>query len=66
MCIRDRESTVRALFDAGYHVTVASDAVTDPNAERGQNSLRLTLPGFAELGTVDEILNVLSAPGGKA
>ncbi|MCY1703533.1 cysteine hydrolase family protein [Deinococcus sp. SL84] len=60
------ESTVRAAFDAGYHVTVASDAVTDPNTERGQNSLRLTLPGFAEVGTVEEILNVLSDKGGKA
>lgn len=54
------ESTARAAFDAGYHVTVASDAVTDPNAERGGHSLRLTLPGFAELGTVEEILNLLS------
>lgn len=57
------ESTVRAAFDAGYHVTVATDAVTDPNAERGGHSLRLTLPGFAELGTVAEILSLLSQQG---
>lgn len=55
------ESTARAAFDAGYHVTVASDAVTDPNAERGRFSLNLTLPGFAEIGTVEDILSLLSA-----
>ncbi|MDK8510760.1 cysteine hydrolase [Corynebacterium bovis] len=54
------ESTVRAAYDAGLSVVVATDAVTDPVAERHRACLELTLPGVAELGTSADILALLA------
>lgn len=54
------ESTARSAFDAGYNVTVVSDAITDPMPQRMENSLTLTMPAFAEIGTTQEILGLLA------
>ncbi|MFD4432916.1 cysteine hydrolase family protein [Nocardia sp. NPDC058497] len=53
------ESTARAAYDAGYSVTVPTDAVTDLNAERNRLSLTLTLPAIAETGTTADVLAAL-------
>ncbi|PCE27093.1 hypothetical protein BWP39_09925 [Paraburkholderia acidicola] len=53
------ESTVRAGFDAGYSMTVATDATTDPMPGRAQAVLKFTLPMFSESGTTAEILTAL-------
>lgn len=53
------ESTVRGGFDAGYSMTVASDATTDPMPGRAEAALKFTLPMFSESGTTEEILAAL-------
>lgn len=53
------ESTVRAAFDAGFNVAIASDAVTDPMPERGANSFEHVFPMIAETGTTAEVIAAL-------
>jgi nicotinamidase-related amidase len=53
------ESTARAAYDAGYSVTIPTDAVTESSAERGRLSLSLTLPAIPETGTTDDFLAAL-------
>ena len=55
------ESTARAAFDAGYNVTIATDAVTDPLAERGTNSFAHVFPMIAETGTTADVVAALRA-----
>jgi len=57
------ESTARYAHEHGYHVTVATDAVTDSNADAHQNSVERIFPRLAENGTTAEILAVLPAAG---
>lgn len=53
------ESTARAAFDAGFNVTIASDAVTDPLPERGANSFAHVFPLIAETGATVDVLAAL-------
>ena len=53
------ESTARFAHEHGYHVTVATDAVTDSNADAHQNSIERIFPRLAETGTTAEILAAL-------
>lgn len=53
------ESTARDAYDAGYNVTIATDAVTDAIPARGRGSIENAMPGFAELGTTAEIIAAL-------
>jgi nicotinamidase-related amidase len=55
------ESTARFAHEHGYHVTVASDAVTDSNADAHQNSVERIFPRLAEIGTTADILAALPA-----
>ncbi|MBF4995927.1 isochorismatase family protein [Nocardia sp. BSTN01] len=55
------ESTVRHAYDAGFSVTIATDAVTDINAEAHKNSIGTIFPLLAENGTTAEILALLPA-----
>lgn len=55
------ESTARFAHEHGYHVTVASDAVTDSNADAHQNSVERIFPRLAETGTTADILAALPA-----
>ena len=57
------ESTARVAHEHGYHVTVATDAVTDSNADAHQNSVERIFPRLAENGTTAEILAALPAAG---
>lgn len=53
------ESTARSAFDAGFNVVVLTDAIADPMPGRLENCLRFSYPAFAELGTSEELLNLL-------
>jgi nicotinamidase-related amidase len=50
------ESTARAAFEHGYHVTLATDAMTDLAAESHEHSLTRIFPRLGESGTTAEIL----------
>ena len=56
------ESTARQAFEHGYNVTIATDAVTDLNADAHSRSLDWIFPMLGELGTTEEILALLPAP----
>ncbi|GAA1953243.1 isochorismatase family protein [Catenulispora subtropica] len=53
------ESTARAAHEHGYHVTVATDAVTDSSADAHANSVERIFPRLGETGTTAEILALL-------
>ncbi|MGW6214744.1 hydrolase [Streptomyces sp. NPDC055109] len=53
------ESSARAAHEHGYHVTLATDAMTDLDAETHRNSVDRIFPRLGETGTTDEILEVL-------
>jgi nicotinamidase-related amidase len=55
------ESTARQAFEHGYNVTIATDAVTDLNANAHSRSLDWIFPMLGELGTTEEILALLPA-----
>ncbi len=55
------ESTARQAFEHGYNVTIATDAVTDLNADAHSRSLDWIFPMLGELGTTEEILALLPA-----
>ncbi|MEU5658150.1 isochorismatase family protein [Streptomyces sp. NPDC047737] len=53
------ESTARAAHEHGYHVTVATDAVTDMDADAHRNSVEKIFPRLGETGTTDAITELL-------
>lgn len=53
------ESTARAAYEHGYHVTLATDAMTDLNASAHENSLHWIFPRLGETGSTAEILALL-------
>ncbi|MBY8861157.1 cysteine hydrolase [Nocardia sp. CA2R105] len=53
------ESTARAAYDRGYHVTIATDAVTDLDARAHAHALGHIFPRLGETGTVAEIAATL-------
>ncbi|MFF2959451.1 isochorismatase family protein [Streptomyces sp. NPDC057963] len=53
------ESTARAAHEHGYHVTVATDAVTDMDAEAHRNSVERIFPRLGETDTTEAILKLL-------
>jgi len=57
------ESTARFAHEHGYHVTIATDAVTDSSAEAHQNSVDRIFPRLAETGATAEILGALPTAG---
>jgi nicotinamidase-related amidase len=54
------ESTARAAHEHGYHVALASDAMTDINADAHANSVERIFPMLGELGTTAEIIELLA------
>ena len=54
------ESTARAAYDLGYHVVLATDAMTDRDADAHQNSITRIFPKLGETATTDEILAKLA------
>ncbi|MEU2868876.1 isochorismatase family protein [Streptomyces olivoreticuli] len=55
------ESTARAAHEHGYHVTVATDAVTDPDPEIHRVAVEKVFPRLAETDTTDNILKLLGS-----
>ncbi|WP_432000035.1 isochorismatase family protein [Streptomyces sioyaensis] len=53
------ESTARAAHEHGYHVTVATDAVTDLDADTHRNSVEKVFPRLGETDTTEAILALL-------
>ncbi|WP_042406019.1 isochorismatase family protein [Streptacidiphilus carbonis] len=55
------ESTARAAHDHGYHVTLATDAMTDTDPETHRNSVERIFPRLGETGTTADVLKTLAA-----
>ncbi|TAL85768.1 MAG: isochorismatase family protein [Rhodanobacter sp.] len=53
------ESTARQAHELGFHVTLASDAMTDLSPEAHTNSITRIFPRLGEIGTSDEIIALL-------
>ncbi|MGW6197735.1 isochorismatase family protein [Kribbella sp. NPDC055110] len=53
------ESTARAAYEHGYHVTLATDAMTDLSASAHENSLNWIFPRLGETGSTAEIIALL-------
>ncbi|HEY2056901.1 MAG TPA: isochorismatase family cysteine hydrolase [Amycolatopsis sp.] len=50
------ESTARSASDHGYHVVLATDAMSDPDAEAHRHSVERVFPKLGETATTAEIL----------
>jgi nicotinamidase-related amidase len=53
------ESTARQAHELGFNVTLATDAMTDLNADAHANSVTRIFPRLGETGTTTEILDLL-------
>ncbi|MET7937244.1 isochorismatase family protein [Streptomyces sp. NPDC005322] len=53
------ESTARSAYEHGYHVTLATDAMTDMDAEAHRNSVEKIFPRLGEADSADAILALL-------
>ncbi|SFD81040.1 isochorismatase family protein [Salipiger profundus] len=55
------ESTARQAHEAGFHVTLVTDAMTDVNPEAHAHTVSRIFPRLGETGTTDEVLALLAA-----
>lgn len=55
------ESTARSAFDHGYHVVLATDAMTDPDADAHRHSVERVFPKLGETATTPEIIDTIEA-----
>ncbi|MFJ1766865.1 isochorismatase family protein [Amycolatopsis sp. NPDC088138] len=55
------ESTARSASDHGYHVVLATDAMTDPDAEAHRHSVERVFPKLGETATTAEIADRIEA-----
>ncbi|MGC4014392.1 MAG: isochorismatase family protein [Luteolibacter sp.] len=55
------ESTARQAFEAGFNVTLATDAMTDVSLEAHENSLLRIFPRLGETGSSRDILALLDS-----
>ena len=53
------ESTARAAYEHGYHVTLATDAMADATEESHRHSVDRIFPRLGETGTSAEIIDLL-------
>ena len=53
------ESTARTAHEHGYHVTLATDAMSDMSPEAHENSVTRVFPRLGGTGTTEEILALL-------
>ncbi|MFE6687639.1 hydrolase [Streptomyces sp. NPDC057743] len=58
------ESTARTAHEHGYHLTLATDAMTDLDADAHQHSIGKIFPRLGERGTTEEILELLAKTHG--
>jgi nicotinamidase-related amidase len=55
------ESTARQAHELGYHVTLATDAMTDRSIAAHDERVTTLFPAIGETGTTDEVLALLGA-----
>lgn len=53
------ESTARYAYELGFNVTLATDAMTDLNADAHHNAVTRMFPRLGETGTTREIIDLL-------
>ncbi|MEU4244319.1 isochorismatase family protein [Actinoplanes sp. NPDC026619] len=58
------ESTARAAHEHNYHVTLATDAMTDLDVDTHRNTIEKIFPRLGETGTTDEIIELLAKTHG--
>jgi nicotinamidase-related amidase len=56
------ESTARQAYEAGFNVTLATDAMMDLRPESHDNSVSLVFPKLGETGATADILALLDGP----
>jgi len=54
------EATARQAYEAGFNVTLATDAMTDVRAEAHEYSLSHVFPRLGETGTTQDVLCLLA------
>jgi nicotinamidase-related amidase len=54
-------STANQAYEHGYHVTLATDAMTDMSAEAHEFSITSVFPRIGETGTTREVLDLLDS-----
>jgi nicotinamidase-related amidase len=54
------ESTARAAHEHGYHVTLATDAMTDLNPDSHDHTVGRVFPLLGETGTTEEVIELLA------
>ncbi|KPI20415.1 isochorismatase hydrolase [Actinobacteria bacterium OK074] len=55
------ESTARSASDHGYHVVLATDAMTDPDAAAHRHSVERVFPRLGETATAAEVVGMVEA-----
>lgn len=60
------ESTARAAYEHGYHVTLATDAMADLDLEAHRNSIERIFPLLGETGSTADIVEMLAKTRGSA
>jgi nicotinamidase-related amidase len=55
------ESTARSASDHGYHVVLATDAMSDPDAESHRHSIERVFPRIGETATTAEVVEKVEA-----
>lgn len=55
------ESTARSASDYGYHVVLATDAMSDPDADAHRHSTERIFPRLGETATATEIIDMIEA-----
>lgn len=60
------ESTARQAYEAGFNVTLAIDAMTDPRAEAHDYSIANVFPRLGESGSTQAIIDLLAIRGAQA
>jgi nicotinamidase-related amidase len=53
------ESTARQAYEHGFNVTLAIDAMTDPNPDTHVNSITRIFPKLGETGSTQEVIDLL-------
>jgi nicotinamidase-related amidase len=60
------ESTARQAYEAGFNVTLATDAMTDPRPEAHDYSIAHVFPRLGESGSTQAIIELLSTRSAQA
>ncbi|HEY3688078.1 MAG TPA: isochorismatase family protein [Streptosporangiaceae bacterium] len=55
------ESTARSASDHGYHVVLATDAMSDPDADSHRHSVERVFPKLGETATTAEVVDMVGA-----